>query len=290
MRGKCITIIIVCIVLLISMISAFKSETKNTWVSFNKEVKTIKNVECIDSFEKGPICSDRFLNDSILYVGVPASLLNVSETILYRKAYVVSYNQDTKNPNWVAWHLTSDHVDGPCPRINRFHEDEDVDMPRATLEDYRGSGWSRGHMCPAGDNKWDEEAMYQSFSLTNVCPQNASLNSGLWNSIEKNCRQWAQEYGDIYIVCGPMYINKKHELIGPNNVVVPEAFFKVVLCLSGVPKAFGFVVRNTDGNRKRDLFYNSIDEVERITGLDFFPSLPDKLENEVEAKANMDSW
>lgn len=145
-------------------------------------------------------------------------------------------------------------------------------------------------MCPAGDNKWDETAMYESFSLVNVCPQNASLNSGLWNSIEIDCRRWANRFGDIYIVCGPVFYNREHEVIGYNKVYVPEAFFKVVLCLNGNPKGMGFVVKNADGNKKRDLYYNSIDQVERITGMDFFPALPDDIENQVEAEANIDDW
>ena len=212
------------------------------------------------------------------------------EQIVRKKAYTASYNKDTKCPNWVAWHLTAAHADGPLKRLNNFHEEESVPLPRATLQDYKGSGWSRGHMCPAGDNKWDAEAMYESFSLVNVCPQNASLNSGLWNSIEMDCRQWAKRFGDIYIVCGPLYLRREHERIGENQVWVPEAFFKVVLCLNGTPKGFGFIVRNTDGTKKRDLYYNSIDEVERITGLDFFPSLPDDIETEVERKASIEDW
>lgn len=212
------------------------------------------------------------------------------ETVLKKKAYMVSYNQNTKCPNWVAWKLTAEHADGELKRKNGFHEEEGIPAPRATLQDYKGSGWSRGHMCPAGDNKWDEEAMYESFSLVNVCPQNARLNSGVWNSVEMDCRKWAKRYGEVYIVCGPVYMNKEHEVIGENEVVVPEAFFKVVMCLTGKPKAFGIIVKNTEGTKKRDLYYNSIDEVERITGYDFFPALPDDIENKVEAKANINDW
>ena len=145
-------------------------------------------------------------------------------------------------------------------------------------------------MCPAGDNKWNEKAMFDTFSLVNVCPQNANLNSGLWNSIEIDCRRWARKFGDIYIVCGPIYMNREHEIIGNNQIVVPEAFFKVVLCLNGKPKGIGFVVRNTDGTKKRDLYYNSIDQIERITGIDFFPALPDDVENGVEALAEINDW
>jgi len=229
-------------------------------------------------------------SNSAFEICKPGPLSGVSEQIVQKNAYIVSYNKDTKTPNWVAWHLTADHTDGPVRRMNTFYEEECVASPRATLDDYRGSGWSRGHMCPAGDNKWDETAMYESFSLVNVCPQNASLNSGLWNSIEIDCRRWANRFGDIYIVCGPVFYNREHEVIGYNKVYVPEAFFKVVLCLNGNPKGMGFVVKNADGSKKRDLYYNSIDQVERIIGMDFFPALPDDIENQVEAEANIDDW
>lgn len=214
----------------------------------------------------------------------------VGEQILYRKAYVASYNSKTKNPNWVAWHLTADHADGDIPRQKDFIEDTSVPTPRATLADYGGSGYDRGHMCPAGDNKWDREAMYESFYLTNMCPQNSSLNSGVWNRIEMDCRGWAKRYGDIYIVCGPIYIDKVHETIGDNKVIVPEAFFKVVLCLNGKPKGLGVIARNTEGLSKKDLYYNSIDKIEEITGYDFFPSLPDDIEDKVESSYDMSDW
>ena len=215
---------------------------------------------------------------------------SIPQRILRRKAYIVSYNDSTKLPNWVAWHLLSEHTDGPFPRLGNFHEDEEIAPPRATLYDYKGSGWSRGHLCPAGDNKWSQQAMYESFALSNVCPQNANLNSGLWNSIEIDCRRWANKFEDIYIVSGPLYLRQEHEIIGENSIIVPEAFFKVVLCLNGTPKAFGFIVRNTNGNSKRDLYYNTVDQVERITGYDFFSALPDGIEEKVEANADINDW
>ena len=172
-------------------------------------------------------------------IAIPAPI--DGEIRIDKPYYSLSYNMGTKCPNWVAWHLTAGHADGSYKRIENFYEEEELPTPRATLEDYRGSGWSRGHMCPAGDNKWDAEAMYESFSLANVCPQNANLNSGLWNSIEMDCRRWARKFGDIYIVCGPLYLRQEHETIGYNKVYVPEAFFKVVLCLKGTPKGFGFI-------------------------------------------------
>ena len=229
-------------------------------------------------------------SDSIFDICKPAPLVGVSEQIIKKKSYIASYNKDTKIANWVAWHLTSEHTEGSIGRGNMFHEDEEVPSPKATVEDYKGSGWSRGHMCPAGDNKWDAEAMYQSFSLINVCPQNASLNSGLWNSLEIDCRNWAKRFHDIYIICGPVFFQQDHEVIGINEIYVPEAFFKVVLCLNGKPKGLGVIVKNTAGNKKKDIYYNSIDQVERITGMDYFPLLSDDVEDEVESNLDMDMW
>lgn len=215
---------------------------------------------------------------------------HIPSQLLCRTAYSLSYNKETLCPNWVAWHLTSEHVDGEWARSNDYREDYEVPAPRATNDDYRGSSWSRGHMCPAGDNKWDANAMSETFLLSNICPQERSLNSGLWNRIETDCRKWAQNYGKVHIVCGPLFYNKKHETIGENKVAVPEAFYKVILCLQGKPKAIGFVVKNNAGTKKKDQYVNTIDEIERITDYDFFPSLPDSIEEIVEAYSDLKDW
>lgn len=229
-----------------------------------------------------------FVKPSTFY---PITVKGTPEQILTRKGYTVSYNMETKIPNWVAWHLTADHTTGDIKRpSNAWHEDLQVPEPRATLADYRDCAWTRGHMCPAGDNKWDADAMYESFLFTNCCPQNGNLNSGVWNQIEMSCRRWAEKYGDVYIVCGPILFRQEHETIGPNKVVVPEAFFKVVLCLKGTPKGIGFICRNTDGSRAKDFYVNSISQVERITGMTFFPNLPKDIADKVKSQANLDDW
>ena len=224
-------------------------------------------------------------------VGIPLSIYPRTEQLIYKKGYTASYNKETKTPNWVAWHLNRDHITGDVPRPGAaFHEDTQVPLPRATNDDYKGSGWSRGHMCPAGDNKWDEDAMYESFLLTNVCPQHASLNSGIWNQIEILCRKWAEKYGDLDIVCGPIYFNQEHDTIGVHRVVVPEAFFKVILCQQDGPKGIGFICRNTAGDKKKDFYVNSISQVEHITGYVFFPGLLSETAKQVKMQANIDDW
>lgn len=213
------------------------------------------------------------------------------EQILKRTGYVTSYNRTTLLPNWVAWHLTAERTEGSAKRSDvDFAEDNEVPEPRATDWDYYNSGYDRGHMCPAADNKWSKKAMEESFFFTNMCPQNSNLNRGDWNEMEMACRKWAKKYGGIYIVCGPILYKGKHKTIGKNKVVVPEAFFKVVLRTGDDPQAIGFIYKNTSGNRPKDSYVNTVDEVERITGIDFFPSLPDDVENKVEATADIANW
>ena len=222
---------------------------------------------------------------------IPAQLTDRKETILRRTGYTVSYNEDLLIPNWVAWHLTSDRLTGPAKRKGiPFMEDTEAPGVLVNTHDYARSGFDRGHMCPAGDNKWSQQAMRESFLLTNICPQAPSLNRGDWNEMEIQCRKWAETYGDVYIVAGPILYRGHHKRIGAHRVTVPEAFFKVVLCMRGEPKAIGFIYKNGDGNRPKGDYVNTVDEVERITGIDFFPSLPDEIEQRVEAQADLDEW
>lgn len=222
---------------------------------------------------------------------LPALRPQSGEHILRREAYTVSYDKETRLPRWVAWRLTAEHTDGEYGRKGlKFAEDEDVAEPRATDGDYYNSGYDRGHMCPSADCKWSEEAQRQSFLFTNACPQHHGLNAGDWNEMEQQCRSWAQDYGCLYVACGPILYKGRHKTIGRNRVVVPEAFFKVVLCMEGKPKAIGFIYKNTSGNRPKSSYVNTVDEVERITGIDFFTALPDDIEAKVEAEANPGDW
>ena len=229
---------------------------------------------------------------------VPDSLLPEPATaqgaqLLRRKAYVCSFNHNTLMPDWVAWKLTAEHAEGSVSRKGvKFHPDGDVpEKYQVTTYDYMRSGYDRGHMCPAGDNKWDAAAMDQCFLMTNMCPQDHGLNIGDWNEMEMQCRRWARQYGEVYIVCGPILFRQRHATIGQKHkVTVPEAFFKVVLCLRGKPKGIGFIYRNIDGNRPKGDYVNSIDQVERITGLDFFHGLNAKTQKKVEAEADLSLW
>lgn len=258
----------------------------------------IKNYEEPDNKHEEPVAASDSHEENIRSGGTqgnelerPVILKNRSEYILERVAYTTSYNKDWKIPNWVAWELTADEITGPYKRAGiKFQEDMDVPFPRAVDWDYARSGYDRGHMCPSGDNKWDRVAQEQTFLFTNICPQNHQLNKGDWNELEEKCRMWAAQYGRIYIVTGPIVDPERRKTIGRNKVVVPSAFFKVVLKLEDSPEALGFIYENAKGNNPISHYLYTVDDVEKRTGIDFFVSLPDDVEERVESVSDLNNW
>lgn len=246
---------------------------------------------------------------------VPRTVKDCPEQIIRKLSFTVSYNNETKCPNWSAWHLDPDHVDGPFSRSEVPYFDEngnacgigtvsreilqgdyfldlECEEPRPLLSDWRDHtyGMSHGHLCPAGDNKWSKEAINQTFLLSNMCPQHPSLNQGAWNSLEQSCRKWAVTHGDLYIVCGPLFLSEATKTMGESKVWIPDAFYKVILCLSGTPQAIGFIYPNAEAQYDRSHYVTTVDEVEALSGIDFFYRLEDVIENAVESSSNLSLW
>ncbi len=222
---------------------------------------------------------------------IPAKLKDRSEKIMRRSNYTVSYNRNWNLPNWVAWELNKNETKGKNNRNEEFTSDPE--LPKANQVepwDYSGSGYDRGHMCPAGDNHFDAKAMNESFYMSNICPQNHELNTGKWNDLEIACRRWANRYGEVYIVCGPIIDKRKGKRIGKeHDIIVPEQFFKVILITSTKPaRAIGYIFENNGSDRPYKAY--SIDEIEQKTGMDFFPNLPDNIEDIVESRYEVSDW
>lgn len=215
-------------------------------------------------------------------------------TYLKRYAYRAWYSETMRIPLAVSWYLTGNHVSGSFKRKGvAFHPDEEVKGSPVTTFDYMQSGYSRGHMCPSGDNKWNQRAQEESFLMTNICPQNSQLNGGDWNDLEMLCRTWAKRYDRVYIVCGPLLRGNTHKTIGRQRnrrITVPEAFYKVVLRMGQRPAAIGFIYENNSSIQPMHEAVCSVDEIEKLTGIDFFSALPDDLERRIEAVANLSDW
>lgn len=208
--------------------------------------------------------------------------------------YTLSFNETTNCPEWVAWSLTKKEVTTrQTGRSDEFFGDPDVaESHRVESYDYKGTGYDRGHMCPAADMKWSPKAMTACFYMSNICPQTKQLNQQWWEHLETACRRWAKSEGEIYICCGPIFKGGSHKTIGRNvKVQVPEQFFKVILSLrKGKEKAIGFIYTNDNAHQEMEEACMSVDEVESATGMNFFPKVDAKLQKDIEAKCDLRSW
>lgn len=226
-----------------------------------------------------------------LELAIPQFTKSVKSQVIEHIGYTVSYNEQRRNPNWVAYELTGEEVDGKEPRSGKFIPDPSVEGRQAADDDYKHSGWDRGHHAPAADMKWSKQAMEESFYLSNISPQNHNLNSGVWKSIEELTRDNAQRYNKILVVTGPVFTSKNGlGSIGDNRVLIPNAFYKVLLAYDGGYTGIGFYCENVAGKKKLDHYAKSIDEIEEITGIDFFPLLHDEIETAVESKYEWENW
>ena len=216
---------------------------------------------------------------------------NQPEQVIEHIGYTVSYNPTWLVPNWVAYELTVAETDGEQERSNHFKPDPLVEGDPVVTSDYSKSGYDRGHMAPAADMKWSEQAMRESFYMTNMCPQLHNLNAGDWKDLEELARSWAQQYGNIYIACGPI-VEADYPTIGKNHTIaVPAAFYKVFLRQTNKGwTSIGFIMPNQAGNRPLMTYMMTVDEVEAQTGLDFFYNLPDSIEAQVESDYNISDW
>jgi endonuclease G len=220
---------------------------------------------------------------------LPYSIDENSETVEHM-GYTVSYNNKERIPNWVAYALDKNELyDADWDRPN-FTADPDIKGRQAYERDYIGqkdkNNLDRGHMAPAADMKWSSQAYEESFYLSNVCPQNHNLNAGDWNDLEKQVRREARYYGTVYVCAGPIIGKHKHGYIGEDKVTVPDAFFKALLAKrkDGSYAAIAFVMQNESGTHPLSSYAMTVDELEKMTGMDFFYNLDDKAQEEAESE------
>ena len=212
------------------------------------------------------------------------------EKLAYHAGYTVSFNTKWLIPNWVAYELTAEEVQGVEARSNKFIPDPDI-LESPTTDDYKNSGYDRGHMAPAADMKWSKQAMIESFYTSNICPQNQNLNKGDWKDLEEHVRNMATKFDHIYVTCGPIVPIKPKQIGYNKKIAVPDACFKVILRQKGNSwSAIGFMMPNQSGHKKLSTYAMSVDDIEIITDIDFFVALPDDIEEKIESTFNLKDW
>jgi endonuclease G len=223
-------------------------------------------------------------------LGLPA--YKIGDPVFIYPGYTLKYNEKFEQAEWVAYELTKGEVySTEAVRTNKFKPDPGIPTGSATSDDYEKSGYDRGHLAPAADMKFSKEAMRDCFYYSNMSPQVPAFNRGIWSSLESMVRYWAVENDAVYIVTGPILNKDSYPSIGPDEVAVPEFFYKVILDYREPDeKAIAFILRNTADKQKIRESTCTIDHVEELTGIDFFPALPDDEENRLESENDITLW
>ena len=220
--------------------------------------------------------------------------------------FCIEWDIAKKAQRWTAFRWDSSNSGGYVKREDNFIEDPDIpELYRTTYSHYRGSGYTRGHMCASAD-RWNSlEANRQTFLYSNMQPQLYDFNCGIWEKLEEKVRSWnINAFRDtLYVVKGGTidhstdiieYVRQGTDL----QLLVPKYFFMAILCknksqTNGGYKAIGFYMEHRDNyTDEKNLvpYIVTIDELERRTGIDFFCNLPDMYENIVEEAVAQTAW
>ena len=223
---------------------------------------------------------------------IPRTLMPESTTgaVVEHSYYTLSYNEPFEQAEWVAYQLKKEHLTRDQRERPFFIEDPKVKTKSADWRNYRGSGYDRGHLCPAGDRRFSEQAYNETFYTSNISPQDRDFNAGVWNRLEMQVRDWARRYDELFVVTGGV-LEAGLEEIGEEDVDVPRYYYKIVA--RGAPenpKVLGFLFLGRESTKPLREFAVSVDEIERRTGIDFFEALPDAVEVDLEAQVNSREW
>jgi endonuclease G len=250
----------------------------------NKVTEKEENHESIDSTFVS-VSNDDSVDKSFDYY--PTS---TSNQIIKHDNYTLSYKEEYEQAEWVAYELKKGRYGNQDYQRPFFIEDPKVKTGSADWRNYKNSGYDKGHLCAAGDMKFSKAAFEETFYTSNISPQDREFNSGIWNRLEQKTRYWANKYDGIYVVTGGV-LKDNLETIGKEDVAVPDYFYKVLLNKNnGNYKMIAFLMPNEDSEKGLYEFVVSVDEIEKLTGINFFPKLEDSIENQLEKSSDYKNW
>lgn len=237
--------------------------------------------------ENRPESTDEGSKNKELTDFFPTSTTN---DVVIHKGYAFSYNEKYESAEWVAYELKASELRSTDYKRPFFISDPAVKTGSADWRNYKNSGYDKGHLCPAGDRKYSKQAFDETFYTSNISPQKHDFNSGIWNRLEQKVRYWSGKYDGIYVVTGGI-LNEKLKTIGREKVAVPDYFYKILLDSDhGKYKMIGFLVPHQDSKAPLYEFVVPVDVIEKMTGIDFFPQLDDRIENQLEKSADYKAW
>lgn len=210
--------------------------------------------------------------------------------IVHHNGYSLSYSEPHEQAEWVAYELKKSHISKKEHKRPYFEIDNAIKTGAAHWRNYKQSGYDRGHLCPAGDKRYSKEAHDETFLTSNISPQNHQFNSGIWNTLEQKTRYWAVKYDGVFVITGGI-LKGNLKTIGEEDVAVPNQFYKILMDYnSGKPKVIAFLMPHQDSDLPLYKFVTSVDRLETLTGIDFFPELDDQIENKLESNSAYKNW
>ena len=211
-------------------------------------------------------------------------------SVIVHNHYALSYSEKHEQAEWVAYELKKEHLSSNEFKRPYFEKDKKVRSTSADWRNYKNSGYDRGHLCPAGDRRFSYDAYEETFLTSNVTPQNHEFNSGIWNDLEQKVRYWAKVNNGVYVVTGGV-LSDNLNTIGYEAVSVPKYFYKIILKEQGEKsKVIAFLFEHQDSDKPLKEFVVPVDQIEQLTGIDFFPKLDDKVEQKIERSAYTKGW
>ncbi|SFZ89311.1 endonuclease G [Flaviramulus basaltis] len=210
--------------------------------------------------------------------------------IVHHEGYSLSYSEPDEQAEWVAYELKKSHLSSTNYKRPYFEIDKAVKTGAANWRNYKKSGYDRGHLCPAGDRRYSQFAHDETFLTSNISPQEHEFNSGIWNTLEQKVRYWASKYDGVFVVTGGV-LKGNMKTIGDEDVSVPNQFYKVLIDNNtGKTKMIAFLMPHKNSDKPLYEFVVSVDSIEKLTGIDFFPELEDSIENKLEASSSYKGW
>ena len=207
----------------------------------------------------------------------------------HRTHYALSYVEKDRLTEWVAYELTPTELVKNVKRSGKFRKDPDLKNSVAE-NDYKRSGYDRGHLAPAGDMVFSKQAMNESFFMSNIAPQVPAFNRGIWKEIEEQVREWVKKEGTLYIVTGSLW-TEASEKMTTCEIPVPDYYYKALFDEETPSKGMiAFCVPNKTLNDSPFDYVITIDSLENLTGIDFFSQLPDTIEEPLEKEVKKQLW
>lgn len=210
--------------------------------------------------------------------------------IVHHSHFSLSYNEAYEQAEWVAYVLKKEHMTYDDRKRPYFIEDPYVATKSADWRNYKGSGFDRGHLVPAGDRRFAKQAYDETFYTSNISPQDRAFNAGIWNRLEKQTRNWAKRYSTVYVFTGGV-LTKGLDEIGDEDVAVPTYFYKIIAKENkGTMEVLGFLMQGIEQNKPLQRFVVPIDRIEQLTGIDFFYQMSQASQKAFEEKVDLNNW